>query len=247
VPEFALRTFTQDDISAGLRLCRAAGWNQLDRDWRVFLDHHPQGCFAADCEGRVIGSVTTLRYGSLAWISMLLVDPPWRGRGVGRALLARAIEVLSDAACVKLDATPEGRRIYAQYGFQDEFRLWRMEGSGGGEPDASVHGLAEAPHPALDPSLCWQFPNGDWIGGRPGFLATHLGPVIVESSEHATRLVNHARAAQPSGRFFLDVPEAIEWAEAIGFARRRELVRMWRGAFQPTPAGTYAIIGPEFG
>jgi GNAT superfamily N-acetyltransferase len=242
VPEFALRPFLHADIAAGLRLCRAAGWNQLDRDWRVFLDHYPEGCFAAEVQGAVIGSVTTIRYEHVAWISMLLVDPDWRGRGVGRALLERALDVLSDARCVKLDATPEGRRLYVQYGFQDEMRLWRMEGSGGGMPDRDVRPLP-ALHPALERN--WQMPNGDWAGVRPGYLATQIGPVVAESAVNAARLVRHAMAA--GERFFLDAPEPVDWAAPLGFTPRRELLRMWRGEFQPTAPGTFAIIGPEFG
>ena len=247
MPEFSLRPFRHGDIVAGLRLCRAAGWNQLGRDWRVFLDHHSQGCFAAEAEHRAIGSVTTIRYGDLAWISMLLVDPDWRGRGVGRALLERALDVLSDAACVKLDATPEGRRLYVQYGFADEFRMHRLEGPSSESLDPEIRAISEPPHPALDASMCWQLPNGDWIGGRPGYLAPQLGPVVASSASSATRLVNHARAVHGNERFFLDAPEPHDWAAALGFPPRRELVRMWRGEFQPTPPGTYAIIGPEFG
>lgn len=241
MPDFTLRLFTPADIPAGLGLCRAAGWNQLDRDWRVFLDLNARECFAAEAQGAVIGSVTTIRYDSVAWISMLLVDPAWRGRGVGRALLERALEVLSDAECVKLDATPEGRRLYVQYGFEDEMRLWRMEASGQGLPDPEARPMAVL-HPAL--THAWQLPEGDWSGARPGYLATHIGPVIAGSAAHAARLVRHAMAA--GGRFFLDAPEPAGWAEQLGFTARRELVRMWRGKFTPSPAA-YAIIGPEFG
>jgi hypothetical protein len=68
--------------------------------------------------------------------------------------------------------------------------------------------------------------------------------VITESATHAARLVRHAMAA--GGRFFLDAPEPVDWAEQLGFTPRRELLRMWRGKFAPSPAA-YAIIGPEFG
>jgi hypothetical protein len=99
------------------------------------------------------------------------------------------------------------------------------------------------PHAAL--THAWQLPDGDWVGARPGYLATHIGPAIAESAANAARLVRHAMAA--GGRFFLDAREPIDWAAPLGFTPRRELLRMWRGKLQPTPAGTYAIIGPEFG
>ena len=37
------REMTISDIPAGLRLCRAARWNQLEPDWRVFLEARPGG------------------------------------------------------------------------------------------------------------------------------------------------------------------------------------------------------------
>lgn len=191
--------------------------------------------------GAVIGSVTTIRYENVAWISMLLVDPAWRGRGVGRALLERALDALADVACVKLDATPEGRRLYRHYGFAEERRWWRMEASGAGTPDPEVR-PAPVPHPAL--THAWQLPGGDWAGARPGYLATQIGPVISESADLAARLIRHAMDA--GGRFFLDVPEPVDWAARLGFTPRRELWRMWRGEFQPSPAA-WAILGPEFG
>ena len=72
---------TDADIDAGLRLCRASGWNQLESDWRLFLECNPGGCRVVETEGRVAGTVATLRYEDrFSWISMLLVDPEMRRR-----------------------------------------------------------------------------------------------------------------------------------------------------------------------
>ena len=38
---------TEEDIPAGMGLCRAAGWNQLEEDWRVFLRSPGSGAFFA--------------------------------------------------------------------------------------------------------------------------------------------------------------------------------------------------------
>ena len=50
-----VRAMTHADIPAGLRLCRASNWNQLEDDWRFFLDHG--GARLAVRDGRVVGSV----------------------------------------------------------------------------------------------------------------------------------------------------------------------------------------------
>lgn len=69
---------TPHDIPAGMRLKAAAEWNQTEADWRLFLDLNPDGCYVALHGSEVVGTVTTIDYGDLAWIAMLLVDPAHR-------------------------------------------------------------------------------------------------------------------------------------------------------------------------
>ena len=66
----AYREMTTDDIPAGLNLCRLAGWNQLARDWELFLKTHSKGCrVGVDDDGNVVGTVTTIPYENhFAWI-----------------------------------------------------------------------------------------------------------------------------------------------------------------------------------
>jgi len=127
-----LRLMTEADIPAGMRLKELAGWNQTSSDWERFLRASPSGCFVAELDGRVCGTATTIVYEErFAWIGMVLVDPECRGRGIGTRLLARAIEHL-DAVGVptlKLDATPQGKPIYAKSGFVSEYDIerWTLE------------------------------------------------------------------------------------------------------------------------
>src|SRR5690606_19068778 len=58
-----IRPMTPADVGAGLRLCRAAHWNQLARDWEAFLTRDPDGArVACRDDGFVVGSVATIRY-----------------------------------------------------------------------------------------------------------------------------------------------------------------------------------------
>ncbi|MGC3947116.1 MAG: GNAT family N-acetyltransferase [Chryseolinea sp.] len=126
-----LRTMEPTDIPSGLSLCRSAGWNQLARDWELFLRIEPQGSrVCLDEGGNVVGTVTTIRYHDrFAWIGMVLVAPNHRRKGIGFKLLEEAIQVLNDQSCVKLDATPAGREVYIKLGFEDEYMLTRMSAS----------------------------------------------------------------------------------------------------------------------
>ena len=137
-----LRTMRPDDIAAGLRLCRASRWNQVARDWGLFLAMSPDACrVAVDEQGVVIGSVATLRYGEdLGWIAMVLVDPARRGEGIGTLLLEAALRLLGAVPTVRLDATALGRGVYLRSGFHEEYRLQRLErpAHAGGPPDAAA-------------------------------------------------------------------------------------------------------------
>jgi predicted N-acetyltransferase YhbS len=119
---------TPDDIPAAMRLKEIAGWNQTVADWRRFLSANPAGCFVAEHDGRVIGTVTTIVYEDrFAWIAQLLVDPEHRGQGIGAALLKRAISYLDsqNIPCMKLDATPLGKPLYQKLGFVSEYESQR--------------------------------------------------------------------------------------------------------------------------
>jgi ribosomal protein S18 acetylase RimI-like enzyme len=123
-----IRIMTPADTSGGMRLTEIAGWNQTEEDWQRFLAANPDGCFVAEWDGHFAGTVTTIIYGkALAWIGMVLVDPEFRGRGIGTALLTKAVDHLGarQIPCVKLDATEEGRPIYERQGFQAEYAIER--------------------------------------------------------------------------------------------------------------------------
>jgi GNAT superfamily N-acetyltransferase len=116
-----VRVLETRDISAGLELCRIAGWNQEEADWRLLLDLGPGGCFAAVHNGRVVGTVTTMQGGGgVSWIAMVLVHPSMRRRGVGNLLFRRALEALGKSPCVRLLATPDGIGLYRAHGFLEE-------------------------------------------------------------------------------------------------------------------------------
>ncbi|HEX6069067.1 MAG TPA: GNAT family N-acetyltransferase [Longimicrobiaceae bacterium] len=137
-----------DDVPAGVRLSTTAGWNQRRGDWERFLAASPDGCFVAENDADVVGTSATIVYGdALAWIGMVLVDPAERGRGIGTALLERAVRHLDErrVPSMKLDATPQGRPLYEGMGFETEYGIerWLLEREDEREDERS----AERPEP----------------------------------------------------------------------------------------------------
>jgi ribosomal protein S18 acetylase RimI-like enzyme len=230
-----LREMDASDIEAGLRLCRTVGWNQLESDWRCFLDWNPLGCRVAVRDGVVVGTVATLRFeGRFGWISMVLVDPAVRGLGIGSALLLDAVRLLEDVETARLDATAAGKAVYERYGFQDEYPLVRMRALGptldaaapGARPMAAsdLPGILDfdravfgADRGALLHHLYRTAPEYAFIAesaggiqgysfGRNGFRAEHLGPVVAADEDSARGLLSLCLARNRGRQFSLDAP-----------------------------------------
>jgi len=257
-----LRLMTSADIAAGMRLKDIAGWNQTSTDWERFLRASPEGCFVAEVDGKVVGTATTMVYeGRLAWIGMVLVDPDYRGRGIGTELLEKTIDYL-DARRIptmKLDATPQGKPIYARLGFAAEYEIERWELRRAAEaataPAASAPaGLEEilrvdreifgADRGDLLRSLDREAPEFTLMTSSPGHLtgyalgrrgshADHLGPWMARDEASARDLLD--RFLRCSGRetVFVDClkenPCTRQLVRSRGFEFSRPLTRMYRG------------------
>jgi ribosomal protein S18 acetylase RimI-like enzyme len=221
-----LRKMESGDIPAGLQLCRAHGWNQLSPDLELFLRISPDGCRVAIDEGKIVGTVTTVSYESrFSWIGMVLVDPAYQRRGIGRQLLLEALEILSREETIKLDATPAGREVYIKLGFIDEYPLSRMLATAPAVPanhgsalvrpvqrhdlssiaafdrrifGADRRGLLEWMWTGT-PESCFLAEEGEEILGyclgRNGHNYTQIGPVIAHDRLIAQGLVAAAIAA----------------------------------------------------
>ena len=125
--ELVTRAFGAADLAAGARLVEQAGWNQVDDDWRCFVQRGTAYA-VEDAASRVVATAATLPYAGVAWISMVLVDLDWRRRGIASGLIARCTRDLAAAGLVPvLDATPAGRTVYAGMDFLDVLGLQRWQ------------------------------------------------------------------------------------------------------------------------
>ncbi len=155
--EPAIRRLTRDDLDDALVLSSTAGWNQRIDDWRMLLASASDGCFAAWSGDRVVGTAIGIDYGGFGWIAMMLVDPAWRGRGLGRRLLDAAVTAIPPDRLIRLDATPLGYPLYQSYGFRDEARLTRLVAPASAREAAEAAGQARPPR-ALRPLTAADMP-----------------------------------------------------------------------------------------
>jgi GNAT superfamily N-acetyltransferase len=126
-----IRLMTAEDVLLGMQLKCQAGWNQTPADWQRFLVMQPEGCLVAELEGVAVGTTVATAFGGIAWISMVLVEQKFRGRGVGKAMLTRAVQVAELLGCksIRLDATPLGQPLYKSLGFGPQYELTRYAGT----------------------------------------------------------------------------------------------------------------------
>ena len=108
----AVRRLTLADLPLVLRLRAQAGWNQTEADLRRFFDLSGEGSFIAEWDGQPAGTVCTFVFGSTAWIAMMLVEEALRGRGIGKALMQRALAFLDDGVSNACGST---RRLWAAH------------------------------------------------------------------------------------------------------------------------------------
>jgi GNAT superfamily N-acetyltransferase len=262
-------------------------WNQTADDWRVFFT-----CgtiyVVREANGRILASGAVLPMGEsrpgylagltgrgVSWISMILVTPACRGRGLGREVFDRCVKHIREQGRIAmLDATPAGEALYRQFGFEVLWRLtrWRREASPAARPALppsvpDIETLAELDQEALGFSrtaLLREFlarpetrflrhPLGFAIV-RAGRVAHHIGP-LVASNEAAAVAVLQDAASRLAGPVLIDVPDERplmrDALAAAGFTPQRGFARMALAtAEQRVPQGQthfiHAVAGPEF-
>jgi len=224
------------DIPDGMRFTMAAGWNQTEADWKLYLDASPDGCFAAVYDSRIVGTITTLIYGTtIAWIGMMLVDPEFRRRGIATSLMRHAMDFLNDIETIKLDATSAGKKVYDRLGFRDEYPLRRMTidslpSKKNAEADIIpvtdddlieiakmdnvVFGADRMPvlkalashNPGTAKKIVRNGAIAGYCMGRPGTNFYQIGPVVADTGQDAIFLTQEVMSTLTGQAVVIDVP-----------------------------------------
>jgi len=265
---------TSADVARALALSAKVGWNQTADDWRLFVERaRAVGLF--DGDAGLVATAAALPYDNgFGYISMVIVDPSWRRRGLARRLMGECIDILrAQQRAALLDATPAGALVYRDLGFAELATTQRWEGEGGGDarggadrltPD-DVDRLIAADATAFgsprrflledflrrEGTRAWGYGDG-YVVVRRGHRAMQVGPLVASSDEAACVLLATA-IAEARGTVFLDL--FAPWhgvaalLEARGFTRQRPFVRMAldRATLPGDPKRLVIAAGPEFG
>lgn len=263
-----LRAPLPGDWPRALRLSGLAGWNQAATDWQAFA-RHGNVRLRDDGGDALAATVATLPFGPVTWISMVLVRPDLRRQGLASGMMRWALRSLRGSPCVALDATPEGRRVYAPMGFRDAwgFSRWqvpRLPAMPGVRPmrDEDWPGVVALDAAAFGAGRGWLLgavcrrpgfvveKGGLIVGailGRDGARAPHAGPLLAREPGIGMALLS---AALPEGGIvdLRDDAPIAGWLRSHHGVPMRTFTRMVRGTDLPGDAsGSMAVLGPEFG
>ncbi|MFD7338553.1 GNAT family N-acetyltransferase [Streptomyces violascens] len=215
--ELPLRRLTTEDLIACADLSEDRGWPREEHKWGLLLAAGTgYGIDAPDGKGLVTACVVTSYGPGLAAIGMVLVAERFARQGVGRRLMKHVLREL-EGTPLTLHATPNGRLLYEELGFETTGRAEMVRGHfrpSGPAPtvatrpataddlprilrlDAEVFGQDRTHMITRLPAFCDQLRVAEDSAGLTGFAAawpnmnTHVvGPLIARDTETAKALV----------------------------------------------------------
>lgn len=243
------------------------GWNPGLDDAAAFHAADPEGVFLALADDVPVAAISVVVHGSdRAFLGLYLCRPDWRGRGVGTALWAHAMEHAGDRT-VGLDAVAAQRATYARLGFVAQGMTVRMSGMPAAVSWPTVPVRPARPEDvdalvALEGRASgWVKPRylRAWVGGsdtrrsfvvdgadgRPTGFATvrrcragaKVGPLVAGDAATADALILRCAAEMP-GALSVDARTSalVARCAALGLVPGFETTRMYRGPAPDAPS-----------
>ncbi|WP_110684938.1 GNAT family N-acetyltransferase [Salinicola aestuarinus] len=251
------RRFETADLDDALTLSQRLGWPHRREDWAQMLEVG-SGLALRSETGALVGTGFCIDQGAMATLGLIVVDDAWQGRGLGREMMERLMQLAGERP-VSLVATTAGAPLYRKMGFETCGLVCQYQGvieptAGptspalrrfGPEdreallslaPDNAVHGLAV--NSALEGVL---LDNSGEIEGvalwRAFGRGYHIGPVLADSASTTRALIEALLAAHPGDFVRLDLvdpPADDTWLQAAGLRCVDRVEQMHRGTLPVT-------------
>lgn len=213
------------------------GWNPGDHDAEAFHAADPTGFLGIAVDGQWRAGVSAVRYSDYGFLGLYLVDPAFRGQGLGRIVSQAALERLADVP-VGLDGVVAMQDSYRRSGFVLDHTTFRFSGTLADLPPAKMSSVALGPadleevaafdravfgaerRPFLSAWLAYpgatargvRDGDGRLVGygaARPARSGSRIGPLFAEDLDAAHGVLAAIRAALgPDALVAIDVPEA---------------------------------------
>lgn len=118
--EYIIRPLMNFDIKQVYQLSKKIGWNGTQEEWADDIKFSNECSLVITHYGNICGVGLGLPFKSKARLASIIVDPAYRGQGLGKRLVNCLIEKL-ESKCYKtieLEASNEGQTIYEKAGFR---------------------------------------------------------------------------------------------------------------------------------
>ena len=276
VSEITFGDFAPEHLDGAWALSHQAGWPHRPEDWALGLSL--SAGIVALARGRVVGASLFTPYGrDAATINMVIVDQNMRGRGVGRTLMERMLQIGDGREC-RLVATPEGLPLYEKLGFSATETILQHQGVAAPNPQpdgvepASLADMETMA--AMDRIACGMDRRALFarIAGTGRFavlrrrgecvgFAAHrdfgrgqvIGPAVAGHGDDAKALISFFLAERPGAFVRVDTPAAGElapWLARRGLFHAGLGLAMSRGGQTyeaPSPMRTFALASQALG
>ncbi len=231
--EVEIRNMSRTEVDIAIEWARQEGWNPGIYDAEPFFAADPEGFFIATHNGTPVGCISAVAYDDrFAFGGFYIVDPEFRGKGVGMKLWKHALGYLGSRT-MGGDGVIERLDDYAREGFRLAYSNVRFQGKAAPKPfeevteassisfakllaydrkhfpaqrEAFLRAWIEQPE-----TLAYCVQKGDVITGfgviRKCFEGWKVGPLFADLPGTAERLLRALTDQIAGETIFLDVPE----------------------------------------
>lgn len=260
IQDLIIRKMTSAEVEFAISLAASEGWNPGRSDAGCFYNTDPQGFFIGELAGKPVGCISAVAYGdSFGFLGFYIVNPEYRGRGIGSKLWNTAITYLGERN-IGLDGVLEQQENYKKQGFRLAYRNIRYEGIGNGIRSRNVVPLSGIPFTEIltydnnffpaerkDFLQGWlNMPNAVSFGviknqklSGYGLIRScgrgyKLGPVFAADEQIAEDLFQSLTANVSGSPVFLDIPEVNP--AALALVKRHKMTKVFETARMYTKA-----------
>lgn len=165
------------------------GWDPMHKCQLLAEATDMDGCFFGKLDGKIVSSITAMKYGKYGFIGVYWVKAEHRGKGLGLQIFRRGMDYFKECQIVGLDAVPEQVKNYERSGFRAHCNSIKAVAKKP-EFEVEVKSLIVTDRKEIDAKEIGAFDRLHFPHDRTAFLAKaiELGTPIVNRDKETKRV-----------------------------------------------------------